>query len=352
MGLSQALRGLQREDGARGRPNDGRSALQGSVDPRLGDSSDVSGTSPRMPEEGAENRVSHARTVTASAQTKYNTFMKAKGPILKVLLSYYQIVSMLPFVLNLTFPPIFTSLTDIFGSIVNLNFVSLMPLGCIMQSDFHHQMLGYTLGPLIIGGLMILAYKFLKRKPSTVGLSNEIFALFLFMTFLILPTVSIQIFSTFACREFDDGTRYLKVDYSIDCNSSSRAVYFYYAVVMGFVFPIGIPSLYYVQLRNAQKKGHLDPGQKALVNKKAWKRQDNNKKEKVEFQMDEEGAEPPAGEEGWGAWEVIESMTEEEVRVNRGSYPCWTHKTLTLNERRLCSAPSTSGRSSKRSMFR
>ena len=164
--------------------------------------------------------------------------------------------------------------------------------------------------------------------------------------------VSIQIFSTFACREFDDGTRYLKVDYSIDCNASSRDVYWYYAVLMGFVYPVGIPLLYYVQLRNAQKKTYLDPGQKALVNKKAWKRQDNNKKEKVEFQMDEEGAEPPAGEEGWGAWEVIESMTEEEVRVNRGSYPCWTHKTLTLNERRLCSAPSTSGRSSKRSMFR
>ena len=172
MGLSQALRGLQREDGARGRPNDGRFALQGSIDPRLGDSSDVSGTSPRMPEEGAENRVSHARTVTASAQTKYNTFMKAKGPILKVLLSYYQIVSMLPFVLNLTFPPIFTSLTDIFGSIVNLNFVSLMPLGCIMQSDFHHQMVGYTLIPLVLGVIMILAYNFLKHKPSTVGLSN------------------------------------------------------------------------------------------------------------------------------------------------------------------------------------
>ncbi|GMI11479.1 hypothetical protein TrLO_g5191 [Triparma laevis f. longispina] len=260
-----------------------------------------------------ENRVSRARTVTASAKAKYNTFMKAKGPILKVLLSYYQIVTMLPFVLDLKFPPIFTSLTDVFGSIVNLNFVSLMPLGCIMQSDFHHQMIGYTLVPLIIGGLMILAYNFLKRKPSTVGLSNEIFALFLFMTFLILPTVSIQIFSTFACRDFEDGTSYLKVDYSIDCNAPSRNFYLYYAVVMGFVYPIGIPLLYYIQLRNAQRKTYLDPGQKALVNTKAWKRQDSNNKVKVEFQMNQGEAEPPPGEEGWGAWEVIESMTEEEA---------------------------------------
>ena len=40
---------------------------------------------------------------------------------------------------------------------MNLNFVSLMPLGCIVQSDFHHQMVGYTLFPLVIGGVMILA---------------------------------------------------------------------------------------------------------------------------------------------------------------------------------------------------
>ena len=164
--------------------------------------------------------------------------------------------------------------------------------------------------------------------------------------------VSIQIFSTFACREFDDGTRYLKVDYSIDCNASSRDVYWYYAVLMGFVYPVGIPLLYYVQLRNAQKKTYLDPGQKALVNKKAWERQDKNNKEKVEFQMSQGEAEPPSNEEDWGAWEVIESMTDEEVRVNLGGFSRWTHKTLTLYERRLCSAPSTSGRSSRRSMFR
>ncbi|GMH50052.1 hypothetical protein TL16_g00680 [Triparma laevis f. inornata] len=139
------------------------------------------------------------------ARSKYKVLMKAKGPILKVLVSYYQVMTMLPFVLDLNFSPVFTMVSNFFGSVVNLNFISLIPLGCIMPLDFHHQLVGYTAIPFIIGLIMIIAYSILKRNNATISLSNEIFAAFLFMTFLILPSVSIQIFSTFAYREFDSG---------------------------------------------------------------------------------------------------------------------------------------------------
>ena len=218
--------------------------------------------------------------------------MKAKGPILKVLVSYYQVMTMLPFILDLSFPPVFTMVSNLFGSVVNLNFISLMPLGCIMPSDFHHQMVGYTAIPLAIGLIMIVAYAILKQRTATIPLSNEIFASFLFMTFLILPSVSIQIFSTFACREFDGGYgSFLKVDYSINCEDPSHKLFKTYALAMAFVYPIGIPVLYWRLLKHAQSKMYLDPGQHNLIGKKAWKRQDVGE-EKWEFiLMDVEGEE-------------------------------------------------------------
>ena len=173
---------------------------------------------------GVEGRLSRTRSTANDARSKYKVFMKAKGGILKVLFSYYQVMSMLPFVLDLSFPPVFRQISNLFGSVVNLNFIALMPIGCIKSSNFHHQMVVYTSVPFITGLFMIIAYSILKRNSTTISLSNEIFASFFLMTFLVLPSVSIQIFSTFACREFDDGGRFLKVDYSINCDDQNHTL--------------------------------------------------------------------------------------------------------------------------------
>ncbi|GMH47867.1 hypothetical protein TrLO_g3979 [Triparma laevis f. longispina] len=137
---------------------------------------------------GVEGRLSRTRSTANDARSKYKVFMKAKGGILKVLFSYYQVMSMLPFVLDLSFPPVFRQISNLFGSVVNLNFIALMPIGCITSSDFHHQMVVYTSVPFITGLFMIIAYSILKRNSTTISLSNEIFASFFLMTFLILPS--------------------------------------------------------------------------------------------------------------------------------------------------------------------
>jgi len=264
-------------------------------------------------------KLSEARISIENAQAKYNILMRAKGPILKVLVSFYQVITMLPFVLDLTFPPVFTMVSNFFGSIVNLNFVTLMPIGCIMQSDFHHVMMGYTLIPLAVGMVMGLAFGILKLRSETKRLSNKIFSAFLFMTFLILPSVSIQIFATFACREFDSGYgRFLKVDYSINCDDPSRNFYWYYAVLMGFIYPIGIPILYWCLLKNAQSKMLLDPGQHGLIGMSAWKRRSKpaeKEEENIEFNLaDGEETQPLNDEpEDWHDWEKIDSLSEDDA---------------------------------------
>lgn len=81
------------------------------------------------------------------------------------------------------------------------------------------------------------------------------------MTFLLLPAVSVKIFSTFAYREFDgEYGSYLKVDYSIACDDGSeRGSYTAYACLMIIVYPLGIPTMYFVLLYRKLKL--IDPGQ-------------------------------------------------------------------------------------------
>ena len=214
----------------------------------------------------AHDDLNRLRTFSKDAKKKamaMATFVDEAGPILKILFSYFQIATTLPFVLNLRFPPIFSSSLKVVSGIVNVNVISLMPVGCLLSSNFHTTLLAYTLLPTIIGLAMVASYHLMKKSDNqdVILLSNKVFASFLLLTFLILPTVSTQIFSTFACTTFDESYgSYLKVDLSINCSSSSHKMFVYYAIGMAFLYPIGVP-LYYMKLLN-QNRQYLDPGQR------------------------------------------------------------------------------------------
>ena len=68
----------------------------------------------------------------------------------------------------------------------------------------------------------------------------------------------------FACRVFDDDYgSFLKVDYSIDCDSDEHALFEAYAGVMILIYPVGIPLMYFVLLFS--KRAMLDPGQEKFA---------------------------------------------------------------------------------------
>ena len=89
-----------------------------------------------------------------------------------------------------------------------MNFISVMPLGCTASVNHYSSLMVYTIIPILIGIVLIIGTKVVK-KPK---LKNKFFEVFLAMTFIVLPTVSVKIFSTFACRKFDgEYGSYLKV---------------------------------------------------------------------------------------------------------------------------------------------
>ena len=87
----------------------------------------------------------------------------------------------------------FTTLMSVVSSVVNVEFLNMMPLGCVMNSNFHHTLVVYTLVPFFIGVAMMIAYVILKRSGK-VEASKIVYGWFLFMTFLILPSVSTKLF--------------------------------------------------------------------------------------------------------------------------------------------------------------
>tara|TARA_B110000971_G_C19636392_1_gene331425 strand:+ start:148 stop:558 length:411 start_codon:yes stop_codon:yes gene_type:complete len=102
-------------------------------------------------------------------------------------------------------------------SFANLDFVSFMPIGCVVTLTYHHHLLGYTLLPLGISAVLIALYWFFgkgTRSAAKEDIQTTLFSSFLTFTFFILPTTSTKVLNTFNCVIFDgDYGRFLKGDY-------------------------------------------------------------------------------------------------------------------------------------------
>ena len=80
------------------------------------------------------------------------------------------------------------------------------------------------------------------------GLQNKCIDTCFAILFLFYPSCSATTFRTFDCESFDDGTRFLRGDYSIDCDSDAHKLMELFSVLMIFVWPIGVPIIYGVSI--------------------------------------------------------------------------------------------------------
>jgi hypothetical protein len=76
----------------------------------------------------------------------------------------------------------------------------------------------------------------------------------LVITYVVLIDSSKSAIYFFKCDEFEvpneKSKRRLAADLSIDCDSTEYEHYFFFALLMILIYPIGIPALYYVMLRS------------------------------------------------------------------------------------------------------
>jgi hypothetical protein len=159
-----------------------------------------------------------------------------------------QIVAMLGFSLDMKFPENFNETTSLM-SLANVDVITVLPFGCYVRTNHHDKLMLYTLLPAFASAVLLLIFFALKRTRHK-SISGGAFSAFLNMNSFILPMLTSLIFSTFPCTTFDDGSRLLMADLSIDCDSKTHQSYSDYAKAMVAV---------YVRARASERAKRLHP---------------------------------------------------------------------------------------------
>ena len=155
-------------------------------------------------------------------------------------------------------PAAVASLLDVFD-VLNPSIEALgVPLSCLQLGSFFNQLLFLVLSPCVLGLLVLVrsiaAEVFTKRKAASLraGLIQALPYL-LYILFYAFPLVSSRAFQAFECEEFDDGTRFLRVDYSLNCDDAEHGRVISLAWVAIGLYPVCVPLLYLALLLHARK---------------------------------------------------------------------------------------------------
>ena len=196
----------------------------------------------------------------ASAQTKF-----------RIIVSLIQVLGQLGIVFSIPYPDFYSDLISILG-VFSLEFLEIMPLECSFGLNHDYYLLIRTLLPLAIALVVLMLRRCLRasaaRKRKAAGcytgenegkaeklgreavgneaLADQLLTFTFIIFYLLYPSNSANIFATFQCETLDDPEQssFLRKDFKVDCKSSFHQYMMYYAAVMIFVYPVGIPCVY------------------------------------------------------------------------------------------------------------
>lgn len=176
------------------------------------------------------------------------------GVKLRILVSLYQVLGTLGVSFNIPYPETYTQLLASIGTI-ELNLPKLLPLDCLLGGvSFTLTLVLQTAGPLVFIFLFDVAARWLRKRAGTLkagdgeslsaSLADICATLSFVLLFLLYPGSSSKVFNALLCVGFDgegeSKQRFLRVDFSIDCNSTLYVGFIFpYALVMLVVYPIG-----------------------------------------------------------------------------------------------------------------
>ena len=155
------------------------------------------------------------------------SFFASLAVKLRILISMIQVLSQLSIVYSIPFPYLYASLLRWVG-LLELNFVDILPLGCVFTLSFHMALLVRTLLLPALGTIVFLLR--IIRAPTKV--LEACWGLLFLVLFLIYPSTSAAIFATFQCEPLSDGSSWLRADLSIDCASTLHTGFRVYAAFM------------------------------------------------------------------------------------------------------------------------
>ena len=130
-------------------------------------------------------------------------------------------------------------------------------LSCITKVDYIDAMVFTTIIPIVIAVLIWIKYCAVSCLKSCGGgvdtpeakakrFAGHMYT-FLILTYLVIIGASSKILHFYKCHIFEvpggESERYLRLDYSVDCDDTKYKDFMVFAGIMVFIYPIGIPLM-------------------------------------------------------------------------------------------------------------
>ena len=161
----------------------------------------------------------------------------------KTMFVFVQIVVTLPGIIQLPMLPIFFDLLKILKIPALDLLLENLGLACVVDTDHFLQLMAMTILPPVLvllvfcRNLIVAGFKARGAAEMTVGPA-------LVIVYAVFPISAATIFNTFMTESFDDGNERLAYDLSFDVTDHRYDPMVKYALVMVFVYPIGVPFLF------------------------------------------------------------------------------------------------------------
>jgi len=167
------------------------------------------------------------RTSLFATVERYRIAVKPETK-LKILVSFYMLISKVDSVYEVTLPADVRRFLDNISIGISLGLSSTTSvLTCLGLRSYHEQLLLWMLlPPVLVGAIIIgsLTYLLSQRRLSRTTLMTTALPLIVRLLFLLYPLIANVAFEAFSCYPaFEDGRRYLIVDVSIECDWSIYA---------------------------------------------------------------------------------------------------------------------------------
>ncbi|KAH9259180.1 hypothetical protein BASA81_002800 [Batrachochytrium salamandrivorans] len=215
---------------------------------------------PFIPYEDQDNEYKPKLTCT-QRMGKFLGMLDTGGTTLKITIGYYQVIAGMAIPLQDYLPDYFQQLADFF-SLLSLDFVKVFDFGCSMPDQSHlSSLLLATLLPLGCFICLLWLERELKKRVSYpeiihIGFMN----LYLWILFIIYPSIAKTIFQTYDCIWFDDGMAFMEVDAQIRCGGEQYRGLFAYGILSIILYVIGIPVWFYYILDKQRFQLDACPG--------------------------------------------------------------------------------------------
>ena len=166
---------------------------------------------------------------------------------------------LLPSVFDLRWPPVFKSFLSYFN-FISFNFVDALPVDCVVQKTYYDALLLQTLLPMgviaavwaVLGG--VARY----TRSSFHQFVDSAVRPTILILFAVYPSVSGQVLKYYSCMKAGDNFYILRYVRDTVCYDALWYKYYYFALTMVIVYPVGVPVLAWFLIGREARANRLE----------------------------------------------------------------------------------------------